>query len=274
MKFLFTSESISGGHPDKLADYVSDSVLDACLSVDPNARVACETATKGNMVMIFGEISCNADVNLEQVVRTACKEIGYTDWDIGLDYKSMQVIITIDKQSSEIANSVHVNKNIDEIGAGDQGLMIGYATDETEELMPMSFVLSTKILKTMDDFRKDNTLPWLRPDMKSQVTIEYEKKEDGSLVPLNVHTVLISAQHNPDITLQEIRDQLREKVVKKVIPAELLTEQTKYVINPSESFIIGGPRADAGLTGRKIIADTYGGWGGHGGKKQNRIMII
>lgn len=265
MKFLYTSESVSGGHPDKLCDYVSDSVLDACLAVDPNARVACETAVKGNMVMILGEITCNGEVNFEQVVRRACKEIGYDDWDKGFDYKNAQVIIHIDKQSTEIANSVHVDKDVDSIGAGDQGLMLGYATNECPELMPLTFVLSTKILKVMDDFRRDGTIAWLRPDMKSQVTIEYSKDDKGSIKPLWVHTVLISAQHDADVTNQEIREQLLELVIKKVIPAELLTENTKYVINPSNSFVIGGPRTDAGLTGRKIIADTYGGWGGHGG---------
>lgn len=172
----------------------------------------------------------------------------------------------IDKQSPEIANSVHVNKNIDEIGAGDQGLMLGYATNESPELMPLTFVFATKILKLMDDHRRSGAIAWLRPDMKSQVTIEYHKDKNGSIKPLNVHTVLISAQHSPDVTNDEIRHHLTEHIIKTVIPAELLTDKTKFVINPSNSFVIGGPRTDAGVTGRKIIADTYGGWGGHGGR--------
>lgn len=267
-KYLFTSESVSGGHPDKLCDYVSDSVLDACLQADPDSKVACETATKGNMIMILGEISCKAEINYEQVIRKAAKELGYDSWDIGLDYKNCQVIVSIDVQSNEIGQSVHANKNIDEIGAGDQGFMMGYATDETEELMPLSHVLATKLLKKYDDFRKDKTFAWARPDAKSQVTIEYQE-DKGHLTPLRVHTVLMSVQHSPDITQEEIRHEIRTKLVKEVIPEKLLTPETKFVINPSNMFTIGGPRADAGVTGRKIIVDTYGGWGGHGGRKSS-----
>jgi S-adenosylmethionine synthetase len=264
-KYLFTSESVSGGHPDKLCDYVSDSVLDACLEADPDSKVACETATKGNMIMILGEISCKAEINYEQVIRKAAKELGYESWDIGLDYKNCQVIVAIDVQSNEIGQSVHANKNIDEIGAGDQGFMMGYATDETEELMPLSHVLATKLLKKYDDFRKDKTFAWARPDAKSQVTIEYEEN-NGHLTPLRVHTVLMSVQHSPEITQEEIRSEIKAKLIKDVIPEKLLTAETKFVINPSNMFTIGGPRADAGVTGRKIIVDTYGGWGGHGGR--------
>jgi S-adenosylmethionine synthetase len=265
-KYLFTSESVSGGHPDKLCDYVSDSVLDACLSVDPESKVACETASKGNMIMILGEITCHAEINYEQVIRKAAKELGYDSWDIGLDYKNCQVIVSIDVQSKEIGDSVHQNKNVDQIGAGDQGFMMGYATNETEELMPLSYVLATKLLKKFDDYRKDKTFPWARPDAKSQVTVEYEEN-NGHLTPLRVHTVLMSLQHSPDITSEEIREQVSAKLIKEVIPEKYLTPETKYVINPSNSFVIGGPRADAGVTGRKIIVDTYGGWGGHGGMR-------
>ena len=264
MKYLFTSESVSGGHPDKLCDYVSDSILDACLEIDPDAHVACETATKGNMIMILGEITCAGEVNYEQVVRRAAKELGYDNWDIGLDYKNCQVIISIDSQSKEISDSVKDSKDLDAIGAGDQGFMMGYATNETEELMPLSYVLATKLLKVLDDKRKNKTLSWVRPDCKSQVTVEYEEK-DGHLTPLSVHTVLMSIQHNPDVTNDQIREDIKTKLIKEVIPEKYITPETKFVINPSNSFVIGGPRADAGVTGRKIIVDTYGGWGGHGG---------
>lgn len=267
-RFLFTSESVSGGHPDKLCDYISDSVLDACLEVDPDSKVACETATKGNMIMILGEISCKEQINYEQVIRKAAKEIGYDDWEVGLDYKNCQIIVSIDVQSKQIGDSVHQNKNIDEIGAGDQGFMMGYATDETEDLMPLSYTLSTNVLKKFDEFRKDKTFPWARPDAKSQVTIEYEE-ENGHLTPIRVHTVLMSLQHSPDITTEEIRSEVMSKLIPHVIPEKYLTPETKFVINPSNMFTIGGPRADAGVTGRKIIVDTYGGWGGHGGKEKS-----
>ena len=265
MKYLFTSESVSGGHPDKLCDYISDSVLDACLEVDPDAKVGCETASKGNMIMILGEVTLKGEVNYEQVVRKAAKEIGYDSWDVGLDYKNCQVIIAIDSQSSEIGQSVHKDKNIDEIGAGDQGFMMGYATNETEELMPLSYVLATRLLEKLDEYRKNKTFAWARPDAKSQVTVEYEEI-NGHLKALRVHTVLMSIQHSPDISTEEIRNLVRNKLVKEVIPEKYLTEDTKFYINPSNAFTIGGPRADAGVTGRKIIVDTYGGWGGHGGR--------
>lgn len=264
MKYLFTSESVSGGHPDKLCDYISDSILDACLEIDPNAKVGCETASKGNMIMILGEITVNGTVNYEQVIRKAAKEIGYDSWDIGLDYKNCQVIVAIDTQSREIGNSVHQDKDVDQIGAGDQGFMMGYATNETEECMPLSHVLATKLLSKLDEFTKNKTFAWARPDAKSQVTIEYEEI-NGHLKPLRVHTVLLSIQHSPDISNEELRSEVLTKLIKEVIPAKYITEETKYVINPSNSFTIGGPRADAGVTGRKIIVDTYGGWGGHGG---------
>jgi S-adenosylmethionine synthetase len=216
------------------------------------------------MIMILGEITCKGEINHEQVIRKAAKELGYDSWDIGLDYKNCQIIVAIDTQSTQIGQSVHANKDIDEIGAGDQGFMMGYATDETEELMPLSHVLATKLLKKYDDFRKDKTFAWARPDAKSQVTIEYQE-DNGHLTPLRVHTVLMSVQHSPDITQEEIRNEIRTKLIKDVIPEKMLTAETKFVINPSNMFTIGGPRADAGVTGRKIIVDTYGGWGGHGG---------
>jgi S-adenosylmethionine synthetase len=265
MRYLFTSESVSGGHPDKLCDYVSDSILDACLQIDPDARVACETASKGNMIMILGEISCNGQVNYEQVIRNAAKELGYDSWDIGLDYKTCQVIVSIDTQSREIGGAVHQNKTIDEIGAGDQGFMMGYATKETEELMPLSHVLATKLLKKLDDMRLSKVFSWARPDAKSQVTVEYEEK-NGFLTPIRVHTVLMSIQHSPDVSAEQIREEVKAKLIHEVIPEKYLTAETKFIINPSNSFTIGGPRADAGVTGRKIIVDSYGGWGGHGGK--------
>ena len=270
MRYLFTSESVSGGHPDKLCDYISDSILDACLEKDPDARVACETASKGNMIMILGEITCNGEVNYEQTIRKAAKELGYDSWDIGLDYKTCQVIVSIDTQSREIGGAVHEKKSIDEIGAGDQGFMMGYASNETEELMPLSYVLATKLLKKLDDFRLNKTFAWARPDCKSQVTVEYEEV-NGHLTPLRVHTVLMSIQHSPDITAEEIRAEVQAKLIKEVIPEKYITPETKYVINPSNFFTIGGPRADAGVTGRKIIVDTYGGWGGHGGKLKSQL---
>lgn len=265
MRYLFTSESVSGGHPDKLCDYVSDSILDACLEQDPDSRVACETASKGNMIMILGEITCKAEINYEQVIRKAAKDLGYTSWDIGLDSKTCQVIVSIDSQSGEIGDAVHVKKSIDEIGAGDQGFMMGYATNETEELMPLTHVLATKLLKKLDDFRLNGTFPWARPDAKSQVTVEYEEV-NGRLTPLRVHTVLMSIQHAPSINAEQIKAEVVAKLIKEVIPEKYITPETKYVINPSNMFTIGGPRADAGVTGRKIIVDSYGGWGGHGGK--------
>jgi len=263
-EFLFTSESVNEGHPDKLADIVSDSVLDACLKEDPQSFVACETATKTNMVMIFGEITTKAKLNYEQIVRDACKNVGYDDAAKGLDYKKMNVIVAIEAQSPDIAQGVHLNKAEEDMGAGDQGIMFGYATDETEEMMPLSHVLATKLGKRLTDVRKEGILKWVRPDGKTQVTCVY-KKINGAMVPQRVHTILISTQHDETVSNEQIAKDLKEHVINKVVPAKYLTDKTCYHLNPSGRFVIGGPHGDAGLTGRKIIVDTYGGWGAHGG---------
>jgi len=263
-EFLFTSESVNEGHPDKLCDIVSDSVLDACFKSDPNSYVACETATKTNMVMILGEITTKARVNYENVVREAIKGIGYDDAAKGMDYKKCNVIVAIEAQSPDIAQAVHEQKADEDIGAGDQGIMFGYATDETEEMMPLSHVLATKLGKRLTDVRKEGILKWVRPDGKTQVTVVY-KNVNGAMVPQRVHTVLISTQHDDGISLDQVKADLMEHVIKKVIPEKYLTDQTIYHLNPSGRFVIGGPHGDAGLTGRKIIVDTYGGWGAHGG---------
>jgi len=267
-RILFTSESVSEGHPDKLCDQVSDAVLDACLAQDPNSRVACETATKTGMVMVLGEITTNAVVDYDKLIRKTIEQIGYDDGDKGLDYKSCSVLVAIAQQSADIAQSVVKDGKMDEnIGAGDQGHMFGYATDETPEMMPMTHVLATKLMEAMTVARKNGSIKWLRPDMKSQVTIEYEKDSacPGHLIPKRVHTVVVSTQHDPSVTNEEIRKVIREQIIDKVIPRELVDDKTIYFINPSGRFVIGGPQGDAGVTGRKIIVDTYGGWGAHGG---------
>lgn len=263
-RFLFTSESVTNGHPDKICDYISDSVLDACLVQDPNSKVACESACKNNMFMVFGEITTSGQLNYEQIVRNALKEIGYDNIEKGADYKNATVLVNVDTQAQEIAEAVHVNKKEEEIGAGDQGLMIGYACDETPQLMPLSHELSLKLCQKLFELRNNGTLQWLRPDAKTQVTVEY-KSEGKNITPVRVHTVLISAQHSPSITQDEIAAQIKEHIIKQVIPSKYLDDKTLYHINPSGSFVTGGPTGDAGLTGRKIIVDTYGGWGGHGG---------
>lgn len=264
-RFLFTSEQISDGHPDKMCDYISDSILDACLTVDKKARVAVETLVKNNSVVVAGELTLNGNIDIDKIVRLAVKDIGYENAETGFDYRTCDIINFISKQSPEIANAVHENKKPEEIGAGDQGLMIGYATDETPEAMPLSYVLSTKIIQSLHSARKSGSIPWLMPDMKSQVTIEYEIQEDKSLKPVHVHTVLVSVQHKKEATLETIQKIVQKEIFDKIIPQDLVNEKTKYFINPSGSFVVGGPVSDAGLTGRKIIADTYGGWGGHGG---------
>lgn len=263
-KFIFTSESVTEGHPDKICDQVSDAVLDACLAQDPASKVACETATKTGMVMVLGEITTKATLDYQTIVREAIKRIGFDSSEKGFDYKTCNVLVAIEQQSPDIAAGVHLDRDETQLGAGDQGIMFGYATNETPELMPLTYVLATKLARRLSEARKSGELAWLRPDGKTQVTCEYEMR-DGNFVPTRVHTVLISTQHSPDISLDDIKKGLQEEVVAKVIPAELMDENTIVHLNPSGNFVIGGPQGDAGLTGRKIIVDTYGGWGAHGG---------
>jgi S-adenosylmethionine synthetase len=262
--FLFTSESVNEGHPDKLCDLVSDAVLDACLKGDANSKVACETCTKTNMVMIFGEITTKAKVNYEQVVRDALQKIGYDAKEKGLDYRTCNIVVAIEAQSPDIAQGVHVDRKLEDIGAGDQGHMFGYATDETKELMPLTHYLATQLGARLTEVRKKGILKWVRPDGKTQVTVEY-RKENGAMIPIRVHTIVISTQHDDGVSNDKIRADLMEHVIKVVVPAKYLTKDTIYHLNPSGRFVIGGPHGDAGLTGRKIIIDTYGGWGAHGG---------
>ncbi|KAK5947560.1 methionine adenosyltransferase sam2 [Knufia obscura] len=262
--FLFTSESVGEGHPDKICDQVSDAILDACLKEDPFSKVACETATKTGMIMVFGEITTKTRVDYQKTIRDAIKDIGYDDSAKGFDYKTCNILVAIEEQSKDIAQGLHYDQVLEQLGAGDQGIMFGYATDETPEYLPLTVQLSHKLNKAMKDARNDGSLPWLRPDTKTQVTVEYDH-DGGAVVPRRVHTVVVSAQHSEAITTEELRKEIKEKIVKKVIPAEFLDEKTVYHIQPSGLFIIGGPQGDAGLTGRKIIVDTYGGWGAHGG---------
>ena len=269
MGYLFTSESVSEGHPDKIADQISDAILDAMLEQDPDARVAVETSVTTGLVLVFGEVSTTAYVNIQQIVRDTIREIGYTDGQYGFDADNCAVITAIDEQSPDIAQGVDDSLEtrggnvdpLDKIGAGDQGLMFGYATDETPEYMPLTLMLSHKLMQKIAKLRKDGTIPYLRPDAKAEVTVEYDENDK----PLRVDTVVLSTQHDPEIALDQIRHDVIEQVIKAVIPAELLDDDTKYFINPTGRFVIGGPQGDAGLTGRKIIVDTYGGAAHHGG---------
>lgn len=263
---LFTSESVTEGHPDKIADQVSDAILDALIAEDPHARVACETVVNTGLCLIVGEISTETYVDIPKIVRETVKEIGYTDARFGFDYKTMSVLTAIDEQSDDIAQGVNNafetrdSENV-ETGAGDQGLMFGFACSETETLMPLPIHLAHELSKQLTNVRKSDTLSYLRPDGKTQVTVEYDENGD----PLRVDTIVISTQHHADVTAYQIYEDIIEHVIKPVVPGKYIDNETKYFINPTGRFVIGGPQGDAGLTGRKIIVDTYGGYSRHGG---------
>ena len=260
-RHLFTSESVSMGHPDKVADQISDAVLDAMLEQDPMSRVACETLVTTGVAFVAGEFTTKANVNVSDIVRNTIKEIGYTEASMGFDYNSCAVITSIGKQSPDISQGVTEGEGLHkEQGAGDQGMMFGYACNDTPELMPLPIMLAHRIIIKHAELRQNGTLKYLRPDAKSQVTVEYEDHK-----PIRVHTVVISTQHAPDVKYETIKADMVEKIAKQVIPANLLDSKTIYHINPTGRFVIGGPQGDCGLTGRKIIVDTYGGWGRHGG---------
>ena len=253
-KFYFSSESVTEGHPDKLCDYISDSILDACLEQDENSRVAVETFAANNNITVAGQLTTKANINVEKIVRNTIKEIGFDNADVDMDYRTCNINIDIAKQSPDIAMGVDVG------GAGDQGIMFGYACDETENYMPYAINMAHKLSKKVSEVRRTKEIPYLRPDAKTQVTVEYE---DG--VPKRIETILISTQHNDGIEQEKIREDLMNKVIKKVIPNNMIDENTKIYVNPTGRFVIGGPLGDTGLTGRKIIVDTYGGYARHGG---------
>ena len=267
-KILFTSESVTEGHPDKICDQISDGVLDAMLAQDPMSRVACETAITTGLVLVMGEVTSNAQVDIQKIVRDTIVEIGYDSTDKGFDGNLCGVMVSLDKHSADIALGVDkaleaklTDSQIDAIGAGDQGMMFGYASDETEDFMPYPIYLAHKLSRQLSKVRKDGTLPYLRPDGKSQVTVEY----DNEGKPLRIDAVVVSSQHSDDVDWEKIQEDIRKYVIDAVLPEELIDDDTKIYINPTGRFVIGGPNGDSGVTGRKIIVDTYGGWARHGG---------